>query len=106
MIVLSAKILNSHEHADFWQRLCASTRCVVRNHDAHHKRKHFETGLEICARCHVHSACAADLVAGDDFTYAGDANRFAWSDLLPAGTRRSWRKAFFHLEVQDDAGEC
>jgi hypothetical protein len=80
--------------------------CLVGNHDAYHKRKHFETGLEIRSRYHVHSARPADLVAADDLAYAGDANRFAWSDLLPAGARRSWRKAFLNLEIQNDAGEC
>ncbi len=42
----------------------------------------------------LHSACAADLVAADVFAHAGDATRFAWSDFLPAGARRSWRQAF------------
>ena len=79
---------------------------MVGNHDAYHKRKHFETGLEIRSRYHVHSPCAADLVAVDDFARARDANRFAWFDLLPARARRSWRKTFFHLEVQNDAGPC
>ena len=54
----------------------------------------------------MHSACVADLVAADDFAHTGDANRFAWFDLLPAGARRSRGKAFFYLEVQNDAGEC
>jgi lipopolysaccharide/colanic/teichoic acid biosynthesis glycosyltransferase len=61
---------------------------MVGNHDAHHKQKRSETGVEIRSRYHVHSACAADLVAADDFAHAGDANRFAWSDLLPSGARR------------------
>ena len=106
MIVLSDKILNSVEHANSWQRLCAWTGCMVGNHDAHHKPKHFENGLEICSRYHVHSAWAADLAAVDDFAHAGDANRLARPNLLPPKARRSWRKAFFHLEVQNDAGEC
>ena len=76
------------------------------NHDPHHKRKHFEAGLEIRSRHHMHFDCAADLVATDDFAHAGDANRFAWSDLLSAGARRSWRQAFLNLEVQNDAGKC
>ena len=79
---------------------------MVGNHDAHHKREHFETGLEIRSRYHVHSISAADLVAADDFAYAGDANRFAWSDLLPPGACRPWRQAFLHLEIQNDAREC
>ena len=79
---------------------------MVGNHDAYHKRKHFETGLEIRSRYHVHSPCAADLAAADDLAHAGDANRFAWFDLLPAGARRSWREAFFNLEVPDNEGEC
>lgn len=78
---------------------------MVVNHDAHRKRKHFETRLEIRSRYRVHFACAAALVAIDDFTHAADANRVARFDLLPAGARRSWRKTFFHLEVQNDAGE-
>ena len=78
---------------------------MVGNHDPHHKRKHFEAGLEIRSRHHVHSTCAAILVAADDFAHPGDANRFAWSDLLPPGARRSWRTAFLNLEVQNDAGE-
>ena len=79
---------------------------MVGNDDPHDERKHFETRLETRSRHHVHSACAADLVAADAFAHAGDANRFAWSDLLPAGTCRSWRQAFLNLEVQNDAGEC
>ena len=79
---------------------------MVSNHDPQHKRKHFETGLEIRSRYHVHFACLADLVAADDLAYDSDAARFAWSDLLPAGAGRSWRKTFFHLEIQNDAGEC
>ncbi len=79
---------------------------MVGNHDAHHKRKHFEAGLEIRSRHYVHSTCAADLVAADDSARAGDADRFAWSDLLPARTHRSWRQAFLNLEVQNDAGDC
>src|ERR1044071_4762036 len=79
--------------------------CMVGNHE-HHKRKRFETGLEICSRYHVHSACAADLVAADDSAYAGNATRLAGSDLLPAGAHRSWRQAFLNLEVQDHEGEC
>ena len=79
---------------------------MVGNHDPHHKPKRFETWLEIRARHHVHFACAANLVAADDFAHPVDANRFAWSDLLPAGARRSWRQAFLNLEVQNDAGEC
>lgn len=79
---------------------------MVCNHDAQHKREHFETGLEICSRYHVHSACAADLVAIDGFAHAGDATRFARADLLPPESRRSWREAFLNLEVPDDEGEC
>ena len=79
---------------------------MVGNHDPHHERKHFETWLEIRSRHHVHFACAADLVAADDFADACDANRFARSDLLPAGPRRAWRQAFLNLEIQNDAGEC
>ena len=79
---------------------------MVGNHDAHQKWELFETGLEIRSRYHLHSACAADLAAIDDFAYAGDANCFAWSHLLPARTRWSWRQAFLNLEVQNDAGEC
>ena len=78
---------------------------MVGNHE-HHKRKRFETGLEIRSRYDVHFACAADLVTADDFAYAGNANRFAWTDLLPAGAHRSWRQTFLNLEVQNDAGEC
>ena len=80
---------------------------MVGNHvDPHHKRKHFEAWLESRSRHHVHSACAADLAARDDFAHAGDANRFAWSGLLPAGACRAWRKAFFYLEIQNDESEC
>ena len=79
---------------------------MVDNHDQHDKQKHFEAMLEIRSRYHVHFACAASLVAADDFAHTGDANRFAWSDLLPAGARRSWRKTFLNLEVQNDAGDC
>ena len=53
-----------------------------------------------------HSAWAADLVAVDDFAHAGDANRFAWFDLLPTRACRPWRQAFLNLEVQNDAGAC
>ena len=79
---------------------------MVSNHDPQRKRKHFETRLEIRSRHHVHSACLADLVAADDLAHPGDANRFTWSDLLPAGAHRSWRKTFLDLEVQNDAGDC
>ena len=72
---------------------------MVGNHDPHNKRKHFESGLEIRSRHCVHSTCAADLVAADDFAHLGDANRFTWFDFLPAGARRSWRQAFLNLEV-------
>ena len=65
---------------------------MVGNHDAHHKRKHFETGLEIRARYHVHPACAADLVAVDDFAHDGDTTRLARPDLLPPKACRPWRK--------------
>jgi len=47
----------------------------------------------------VHSAFTASLAAADDFAYAGDANRIAWSDLLPAETGRLGRETFFHVEV-------
>ena len=40
--------------------------CMVGNHDPHHKWKHFETGLEIRSRHHVHYTCAPDLVAAGD----------------------------------------
>ena len=76
------------------------------NHGSHYKRKNFKPGLEIRSRHHVHSAFAADLAARDDFAHAGDANRFAWSGLLPAEACRGWRKAFFYLEVQNDESEC
>ena len=80
---------------------------MVRNHvDPHHNRKHFGASLEIRSRHHVRSAWAADLAARDDFAHAGDASRFAWSGLLPAGACRAWRKAFFYLEVQNDESEC
>ena len=80
---------------------------MVGNHvDPHHKRKHFEAWLEIRSRHHVHFAGTADLVAADDFAHAGDANRFAWFDLLPTRACRPWRQAFLNLEVQNDAGEC
>jgi hypothetical protein len=79
---------------------------MVDNHDPHDKRKHFEAKLEIRSRYRVRFAGATNLVAGDDFAHAGDANRFAWSDLLSTGARRSWRKAFFNLEVQNHEGEC
>ena len=79
---------------------------MVSNHDPHYKQKHFEAGLEICSRHHVHFACAADLAAAYDFAHPGDANRFARSDLLPTGARRSWRQGFLNLEVQNDAGKC
>lgn len=79
---------------------------MVSNHDPQHKRKHFETGLEIGSRYRVYSACPADLAAADDLAHPGDANRFARSDLLPAGPRQAWRQAFLNLEVQNDAGAC
>ena len=79
---------------------------MVGNHDAYHKREHFETGLEIRSRYHVHSACAADLVTADDFTYAGDATRFARPNLLPPKACRPWRKTFLNLEIQNNEGEC
>ena len=78
---------------------------MVDTHDPRDERKHFKARLEIRSRRHVHFACAADLVAADDFTHIGDANRFAWSDLLSAGACRSRRKTFLNLEVQNDAGE-
>lgn len=78
---------------------------MVGNHDPQHKRKHFKAEPEIRSRHHVHFPCAAGLVAADDFAHAGDANHFAWSDLLPPEARRSWRQAFLNLEVQNDAGE-
>ena len=79
---------------------------MVGNHDPRYKQKHFEAGLEICFRHHVHFACAADLAAADDLAHPGDANRFPRSDLLPTGARRSRRQAFLNLEVQNDAGKC
>ena len=78
---------------------------MVGNHE-HHKRKRFETGLEIRSRYLVHFACAADLVAADDFAHAGDATCFARTDFLPTETRRITRKTFFYLEVPDNEGEC
>ena len=79
---------------------------MVGNHDAHHKRKHFETGLEIGPRYYVHSACAADLAAADDLAHDSDATRLARPSLLPPKACRSWRQAFLNLEVQNDAGAC
>ena len=70
-----------------------------------YKRKYAEAWQEIRSRYHVHSVCAADLAAADDFAHDGDANRFAWSDLLPPKACRPWRKTFFYLEVQNDEGE-
>ena len=70
-----------------------------------HKRKHSEAWLEIRSRYYLHFAFAAGLAAADDFPYAGDANRLAWSDFLPAGTHWSWRKTFFYLEVPDNEAE-
>ena len=53
----------------------------------------------------MHSAVAAGLAAADDLAYGSDANRFAWSDLLPAGAHRLLRKTFFHLEVPNNEVE-
>ena len=74
--------------ANFQQRRCAEV-----------------PGWKSGSRYYVHSAFAADLAAADDFAHAGDANRLAWSDLLPAETRWPWRKTFFYLEVPDNEGE-
>src|SRR6185503_10713407 len=72
------------------------------NHvDPHHKGKHSEAWLEIRSRYCLHSA----LAAADDFAHASDANRIAWSDLIPAGAHRLWRKTFFHLEVPNNEAE-
>ncbi len=49
----------------------------------------------------MHSAFAAALAAANDFADARDANRLAWSDLLPSETRWLGRETFFHLEVPD-----
>ena len=78
---------------------------MVGNHE-HHKRKRFETELEICSGYYVHSACAADLVAADDSAYAGNATRLAGSNLLPPKACRPWRKTFFYLEVPHNEGQC
>ena len=78
----------------------------VGNHvDPHHKGKHSEAWLEIRFRYYLHSALAAGLAAADDFAHASDANRLAWSDPLPAGAHRLWRKTFFHLEVPNNEAE-
>jgi hypothetical protein len=53
----------------------------------------------------VHSAFTAALATANDFVDAGDANRLAWSDLLPAETDWLGRQAFFHLEVPDHESE-
>jgi hypothetical protein len=58
---------------------------MVSNHDPQHKRKHFETRLEIRSRHHVHSASTADLVAADDFAHPGNANRFAKPTAAQSG---------------------
>ena len=78
---------------------------MVGNHDAHHKPKHFENGLEICSRYHVHSAWAADLVAVDDFAHAGDATRLAGACFLPAKARWLGRAAVHDLEIPNHEGE-
>ena len=57
--------------------------------------------LEIQSRSYVHSGFTAALATSNDFADAGDANRLAWSDLLPAETHRLGRQTFFHLEVPD-----
>src|SRR5436190_52606 len=81
-------------------------RVHIGNHvDPHHKGKHFEAWLEIRSRYYLHSALPAGLAAADDFAHAGDGNRLAWSDLLPAETHRLWRKTFFHLEVPNDEAQ-
>src|SRR5262249_39799395 len=79
-------------------------RWMVGNHDALHHCTAFQTRLEIRLRRRLHFACATNLVAADDFARARDANGFARFDFLPAKTRRSWRKTFLNLEVQNDAG--
>ena len=78
---------------------------MAANVDPHHKRKHSEAWLEIRSRYYLHSAGTAGLAAADDFAHASNANRLAWSDLLPAGTRRPWRTTFFYLEVPDNEVE-
>ena len=55
--------------------------------------------LESDSRYYVHSAFTAALAAGNDFADAGDANRLAWSDLLPSETHWLGRQTFFYLEV-------
>ena len=57
--------------------------------------------LENQSRYYVHSGFAAALVAANDFADAGDADRLAWSNLLPSGTRWLKRETFFHLEVSN-----
>jgi hypothetical protein len=57
--------------------------------------------LESWSRYYVHSAFTATLAAANDSADAGDANRLAWSDLLPSETRWLGRETFFHLEVPD-----
>ena len=75
----------------------------VGNHvDPHHKRKHSEAWLEIRSRYYLYSAVAAGLAAADDLAHAGDANRIAWSNLVPAGARRFWRKTFLYLEIPNN----
>ncbi len=59
--------------------------------------------MEIRSRHHVHFTGAADLATANDFAHPGDPHRFAGSDLLSAGARRSWRETFLYLEVQNDA---
>jgi hypothetical protein len=57
--------------------------------------------LESRARYYLHSAFTAALATANDFVDAGDTNRLAWSDLLPAETDWLGRQTFFHLEVPD-----
>ena len=78
---------------------------MVSNHDPQHKRKHFETRLEIRSRHHVHSPRVADLVAVDDLADVADATRFARPDFLPTETRWTRWKTFSYLEVPDNEGE-
>ena len=51
--------------------------------------------LESQSRYYVHSAFTAALATANDFADAGDANRLAWSDLLPAETRLAWAADIF-----------
>ena len=52
-------------------------------------------GWKAGSRYYVHSAFTAALAAANDFAHAGDANRLAWSDLLPSETRWLGRRDIF-----------